>query len=108
MAYETKPNTAVVFIESGIFNKEGVENLQAQGKPIIKVKANVDGKDLEIPLYFKMVWDDATGSPTDQYFITTKGNKMLKGKVEDPYDGGNANKSEPVTQQEEFDDDIPF
>jgi len=108
MVYETKPNTAVVFIESGIFNKAGVENLQAQGKPIIKVKANVDGKDVEIPLYFKMVWDDATGNPTDQYFITTKGNKMLKGKVEDPYDGGNANKSEPVNQQDEPEDDIPF
>ena len=55
-----------------------------------------------------MVWDDATRSPTDQYFNTTKGNKMLKGKVEDPYDGGNANKSEPVNQQDEPEDDIPF
>ena len=108
MVYETKPNTAVVFIESGIFNKTGVENLQAQGKPIIKVKANVDGKDVEIPLYFKMVWDDATGNPTDQYFVTSRGNKMLKGYVGDPYDGGNANKSEPGNQEEEFKDDIPF
>ena len=102
------PNTAVAFVESGIFAREGVENLQAQGKPILKVKANVDGRDVEIPLYFKMVWDDTTRSPTDQYFITTKGNKMLKGKVEDPYDGGNANKSESVNQQDEPEDDIPF
>jgi hypothetical protein len=105
MVYETKPNTAVVFVESGIFNKAGVENLQAQGKPIIKVKANVDGKDVEIALYFKMVWDDATDSPTDQYFITTKGNKMLKGKVEDPYvkDGESKNEDE-----DEVEDEIPF
>ena len=105
MVYETKPNTAVVFVESGIFNKAGVENLQAQGKPIIKVKANVDGKDVEIALYFKMVWDDATDSPTDQYFITTKGNKMLKGKVEDPYvkDGESKNEDE-----DEDEDEIPF
>ena len=103
MVYETKPNTAKVFVENGIFNKTGVENLQAQRKPIIKVKANVDGKDVEIALYFKMVWDDATGNPTDQYFITTKGNKMLKGKVEDPY-VANTNDS----QQEEFEDEVPF
>ena len=107
MAYETKPNTAVVFVESGIFNKAGVENLQVMNKPIIKVMANVDGRDVEIPLYFRMVWDEATDSPTDQYFITPTGKKMLKVKVEDPNDVY-ANKSEPGNQQDEPEDDIPF
>jgi|TARA_R100000049_G_C1917806_1_gene63696 hypothetical protein len=103
MVYETKPNTAKVFVENGIFNKTGVENLQAQRKPIIKVKANVDGKDVEIALYFKMVYDEVAERYTDQYFVTTNGNKMLKGKVEDPY-VANTNDS----QQEEFEDEVPF
>jgi len=103
MVYETKPNTAKVFVENGIFNKTGVENLQAQRKPIIKVKANVDGKDVEIALYFKMVYDEVAERYTDQYFVTTNGNKMLKGKVEDPY-VANTNDS----QKEEFEDEVPF
>ena len=103
MVYETKPNTAKVFVENGIFNKTGVENLQAQRKPIIKVKANVDGKDVEIALYFKMVYDEATERYTDEYFVTTNGNKMLKGKVENPYE---ANTDD--SQQEEFEDEVPF
>jgi len=103
MVYETKPNTAKVFVENGIFNKTGVENLQAQRKPIIKVKANVDGKDVEIALYFKMVYDEVAERYTDQYFVTTNGNKMLKGKVEDPY-VANTNDN----QQEEFEDEVPF
>ena len=105
MVYETKPNTAKVFVESGIFNKAGVENLQAQKKPIIKVKANVDGKDVEIALYFKMVYDEDTSSFADQYFVTTNGNKMLKGKVEDPYV---ASTNENIESKNEFDDEIPF
>ena len=103
MVYETKPNTAKVFVENGIFNKTGVENLQAQRKPIIKVKANVDGKDVEIALYFKMVYDETAERYTDEYFVTTNGNKMLKGKVEDPY-VANTNDS----QKEEFEDEVPF
>tara|TARA_R100001244_G_scaffold67113_2_gene55037 strand:+ start:333 stop:674 length:342 start_codon:yes stop_codon:yes gene_type:complete len=113
MTYETKPNTAVVYVENGIFNKAGVENLQAQGKPIIKVKMNVDGKDLEIPLWFKMVWDEATNQSTNQFFVTSSGSKMLKGKVELPFV---PTKRVEVTQErpqgdigkDEFDDDIPF
>tara|TARA_R100001480_G_scaffold25005_1_gene35274 strand:+ start:192 stop:503 length:312 start_codon:yes stop_codon:yes gene_type:complete len=103
MVYETKPNTAKVFVENGIFNKTGVENLQAQRKPIIKVKANVDGKDVEIALYFKMVYDEVAERYTDEYFVTTNGNKMLKGKVENPY-VANTNDS----QKEEFEDEVPF
>jgi len=109
MTYETKPNTAKVFVENGIFNKTGVENLQAQKKPIIKVKANIDGKDVEIALYFKMVWDEVTNSPTEKYFVTTNGNKMLQGKVELPYIAqAVASVSEATKRVEEFDDDIPF
>ena len=40
---------------------------------------------------------------TDEYFVTTNGNKMLKGKVEDPY-VANTNDS----QKEEFEDEVPF
>lgn len=83
-AYESKPNTAIVYVENGIFNREGVEQVMASNKPIIKVRMNVEGKDLEIPLYFKMVWDDATGGFSDQFFVTSTGSKMLKGKVELP------------------------
>jgi len=105
MVYETKPNTAKVFVENGIFNKAGVENLQAQKKPIIKVKANVDGKDVEIALYFKMVYDEDTSSYTDQYFVTTNGNKMLKGTVEVPYV---ASTNENIESKNEDEDEIPF
>lgn len=107
--YETKPNTARVFVENGIFNKVGVENLLAQRKPIIKVKANVDGKDVEIGLYFKMVWDEVTNSPTDQYFVSTNGNKMLEGKVKLPYVAKAVESVvEKSTQKPEFEDEVPF
>jgi len=77
-------NKAVIYLENGIFNKQAIEALISTGKPIIKVKMNVDGKDLEIPFWFKMKWDDATRSHTDQFFITSIGNKMLQGKIGDP------------------------
>jgi len=97
-------NTAIVFVESGLFARAGVEKLQAQKKPIIKVKANVDGKDVEIALYFKMVYDETAGRFTDEYKLTKNGAKMLRGKVEDPYVA-----NETVDpQQEEFDDEVPF
>jgi len=97
------PNTAVAFVESGIFAREGVENLQAQGKPILKVKANVDGRDVEIGLFFKMVYDDVVERYTDEYYLTKNGAKMLTGKVEDPYVGNKDGES-----KKEFEDDIPF
>ena len=97
------PNTAVAFVESGIFAREGVENLQAQGKPILKVKANVDGRDVEIGLFFKMVYDDVAERYTDEYYLTKNGAKMLTGKVEDPYVGSKDGES-----KNEFEDDIPF
>lgn len=111
--YEQPLNTASVFVQNGIFNREGVEQLMQRNIPIIKVKMNVDGKQLEIPLYFKMVWDDATKSYTNQFYVTSAGSKMLKGKVELPRltDAVNSvTEKSKATQQveEEFEDDIPF
>jgi len=78
MAFD-KTNTAIVFVEDGLFNKDGVEALGK--KPVIVVKANIDGVEKEISLWFST--DKATG----QYKLTQKGNKMLTGKVSDPYQG---------------------
>ena len=78
MAFD-RTNTAIVFVEDGLFNKEGVEALGK--KPVIVVKANIDGVEKEISLWFST--DKATG----QYKLTQKGNKMLTGKVSDPYQG---------------------
>ena len=72
-------NTAIVFVEDGLFNKEGVEALGK--KPVIVVKANIDGVEKEISLWFSK--DKETG----QYRLTKQGNKMLTGKVSDPYQG---------------------
>ena len=81
MAFD-KTNTAIVFVEDGLFNKDGVEALQKDGnKPIIVVKANIDGKEKEISLWFSK--DKETGA----YRLTKQGNKMLTGKVSDPYQG---------------------
>ena len=106
-------NSAIVFVESGIFAKEGVENLQAQKKPILKVKANVDGRDVEIGLYFKMVYDEATKGYTNEYYYTKNGSKMLTGKVEDPYVPNNQidnsfDKPTGDIGRDEFEDEVPF
>ena len=78
MEYD-KTNTAIVFVEDGLFNKDGVEALGK--KPVIVVKANIDGVDKEISLWFSK--DKETGA----YRLTKQGNKMLTGKVSDPYQG---------------------
>ena len=78
MAFD-KTNTAIVFVEDGLFNKEGVEALG--NKPVIVVKANIDGVEKEISLWF------SKDKETRQYKLTTQGNKMLTGKVSDPYQG---------------------
>ena len=78
MAFD-KTNTAIVFVEDGLFNKDGVEALGK--KPVIVVKANIDGVEKEISLWFSK--DKETG----QYKLTSQGNKMLTGKVADPYKG---------------------
>ena len=110
-------NKAVIYVENGIFNKQGIEALMSTKKPIIKVKLNVDGKDLEIPFWFKMEWDDATKSHTDKFYVTSTGSKMLKGDVGDPFVAASSQAEEStsflVDQGRDADelnkeDDIPF
>ena len=101
MAFD-KTNTAIVFVEDGLFNKDGVEALGK--KPVIVVKANIDGVEKEISLWFSK--DKEPG----QYKLTQKGNKMLTGKVSDPYQGdGFSEKSatQPPVFEEE-DEELPF
>ena len=104
MAFD-KTNTAIVFVEDGLFNKDGVEALGK--KPVIVVKANIDGVEKEISLWFSK--DKETG----QYKLTQNGNKMLTGKVSDPYQGDGFSDAS-ATQPPEFSkptvrkDDLPF
>ena len=111
MAEYDNTNTAIVFVEDGLFNKNGVDALGT--KPVIVVKANIDGKEKEISLWFSK--DKATG----QYKLTKQGNKMLTGKVSDPYQGGGFSDSShtPTPKFDKpaatplmtsSDDDIPF
>ena len=102
MAAFDKTNTAIVFVEDGLFNRDGVEALG--NKPVIVVKANIDGVEKEISLWFSK--DKETG----QYKLTSQGNKMLTGKVSDPYQGdGFAQKdATPAPVFEEEDEELPF
>ena len=97
-----KTNTAIVFVEDGLFNKEGVEALG--NKPVIVVKANIDGVEKEISLWFSK--DKETG----QYKLTSQGNKMLTGKVSDPYqgDGFSQKDATPTPVFEKSDAELPF
>lgn len=65
--------------------------------PDFKGKINCDGVDKEVALWFGE---------------TKTGNKMLKGKLQEPFKKNNVKPSEPVETQEsfaeEFDDSIPF
>jgi len=101
MAFD-KTNTAIVFVEDGLFNKDGVEALGK--KPVIVVKANIDGVEKEISLWFST--DKATG----QYKLTQKGNKMLTGKVSDPYQGDGFKQQNTTAPPvfEEASEDLPF
>ena len=101
MAFD-KTNTAIVFVEDGLFNKDGVEALGK--KPVIVVKANIDGVEKEISLWFST--DKATG----QYKLTQKGNKMLTGKVSDPYQGDGFKQQNTTAPPvfEEASEELPF
>ena len=103
MAFD-KTNTAIVFVEDGLFNKEGVEALG--NKPVIVVKANIDGVEKEISLWFSK--DKETG----QYKLTKQDNNMLTGKVSDPYQGdGFAEKSStpaPEFEKPQVQNELPF
>tara|TARA_Y100000593_G_C4143492_1_gene253447 strand:- start:86 stop:385 length:300 start_codon:yes stop_codon:yes gene_type:complete len=93
-------NTAIVFVEDGLFNKDGVEALGK--KPVIVVKANIDGRPKEISLWFSK--DKETG----EYKLTKNGNKMLTGKVSDPYDGESFNDTSATPKPEFTDAKLPF
>ena len=95
-------NTAIVFVEDGLFNKNGVDALGT--KPVIVVKANIDGVEKEISLWFSK--DKETG----QYKLTQNGNKMLTGKVSDPYqgDGFSQKDATPEPVFEKNDAELPF
>ena len=76
MAFD-KTNTAIAFVEDGVFNREGVEALG--NKPVISIKANVDGVEKEISLWF------SKSKETGEYNLTSKGTKFLTGQVKAPY-----------------------
>ena len=104
MAFD-KTNTAIVFVEDGLFNKDGVEKLQNDNnKPVIVVKAYIDGVEKEISLWF------STDKETGQYKLTSQGNKMLTGKVSDPYQGDGFSQKDvtPEPVFEKSDGDLPF
>ncbi len=99
MEYDNK-NTAIVFVENGLFNKDGVESLGK--KPVIVVKANIDGVDKEISLWF------AKDKETGQYKLTKNGNKMLTGKVADPYQGEGFSDKSATPKPEFSENELPF
>ena len=103
MAFD-KTNTAIVFVEDGLFNKDGVEALG--NKPVIVVKANIDGVEKEISLWF------STDKETGEYKLTKQGNKMLTGKVSDPYQGDGfvdaSVTSKPEFSKPQTSNDLPF
>ena len=104
MAFD-KTNTAISFIENGLFNKEKVEEMRNDGnKPVLVVKANFNGVEKEVSLWF------AVDKETGEYKETKQGKKFLTGKVADPYKGVDYNKkNSSATPKPAFaDDDIPF
>jgi len=98
-------NTALAFVDEGLFSAKGVE---AKGKsPILTIKVNFDGVEKEIGLWF------STDKDTGQYRLTKNGSKMLTGKVKDPYQSQNtqqgATPQPAVNGTNQFiDDDMPF
>ena len=106
MAFD-KTNTAIAFVEDGLFNKHGVEALG--NKPIIVIKANIDGVEKEISLWFSK--DKETG----QYKLTSQGNKFMTGQVKAPYVKEDLFEQQDVTQEPVFekpvanpDAELPF
>ena len=97
MAFD-KTNTAIAFVEDGLFNKDGVEALG--NKPIIVVKANIDGVEMEISLWFSK--DKETG----QYKLTSQGNKFMTGQVKAPYVKEDLFEQQDVTQEPVFSEPV--
>jgi len=107
MAQFDKTNTAIAFVENGLFNKDGVEALG--NKPVISVKANIDGVEKEISLWF------SKNKETGEYNLTSQGNKFLTGQVKAPYVKDDLFAQQDATQEPVFsepvanpDADIPF
>jgi hypothetical protein len=104
MADFDNTNTAVAFVENGLFCAEGVK---AMGKkPIMTVKINVDGVDKEIGLWF------STNKETGEYNLTKQGNKMLTGQVKEPFKPAGEATAAPAPSNTDSADavnqDIPF
>jgi hypothetical protein len=94
-----KTNTAIAFIESGLFCAKAVQEKGA--KPVIKLLINVDGVEKELALWFSK--DKATG----EYRVTKNGAKMLTGSLA-VNDYVAPNSTQPTAQVTDFDDEIPF
>ncbi len=100
MSEYDKTNTAIAFVDSGLFCQKGVK---AKGRqPILTVKINVDGVEKEIGLWFSI------DKETNKYRLTKNGSKMLTGQVKDPYQSENQSAPAPTETNDTFDDDIPF
>ena len=106
MAQFDKTNTAIAFVADGLFNKEGVESLG--NKPVISIKANIDGVEKEISLWF------SKNKETGEYNLTSKGTKFLTGQVKAPYVKEDLFEQQDATQEPVFekpvsnDAELPF
>ena len=106
MAQFDKTNTAIAFVEDGLFNKDGVEALG--NKPVISIKANIDGVEKEISLWF------SKNKETGEYNLTSQGNKFLTGQVKAPYVKDDSFAHQDATQEPVFekpvssDAELPF
>ena len=106
MAQFDKTNTAIAFVEDGLFNKGGVEALG--NKPVIRIMANIDGVEKEISLWF------SKNKETGEYNLTSKGTKFLTGQVKAPYVKEDLFEQKDATQEPVFekpvssDAELPF
>ena len=98
MAQFDKTNTAIAFVEDGVFNREGVELLG--NKPVISIKANVDGVEKEISLWF------SKNKETGEYNLTSKGTKFLTGQVKAPYVKEDLFEQQDATQEPVFENPV--
>ena len=97
MAFD-RTNTAIVFVEDGLFNKDGVESLG--NKPVISIKANIDGVEKEISLWF------SKSKETGEYNLTSKGTKFLTGQVKAPYVKEDLFEQQDATQEPVFSEPV--
>jgi len=107
MAAFDKTNTAIAFVEDGLFNKNGVEALG--NKPVISLQINIDGVEKEVSLWF------SKNKETGEYNLTSRGTKFLTGKVKAPYVKEELFAQQDATQAPVFsepaansDGDLPF